>query len=216
MQESSKPLPRAEWDFSSLETDSPATRYHACVWEHHREGLRKIGRTKIPPPWLAIASDTLPFIAGRKIAFRQVRDGYIAEPVETVGLFSIDWRFEEAEIVKCFQEWLQKEKSAGGRRDGHLAQLWRLSIYRLRIVEGLPIKEAQARLVGTRLESRGSKFFPRKKADQQSRYHQAFSDATRAASKEVEAFASVFRASPRLANFIPSLWKTSLARNTNK
>jgi hypothetical protein len=199
----SQSLKREEWDFSDLKSASPNDRYHAHFWEFQREALRRIGHREIPPPWLTLPRNKDPFNIGRTTPVRDLTLPYAPNAYEDV--ICIDYRFDIEEILDCFEKWLRQAYWSGdepgpGRRDAHLAELWKLSIYRLLVVEGLTARQAQAKLKGTHLEERGAKLFS------EETFHQAFSDAKRKASNEIETIADRFRTSIRVAIVLP-LWE---------
>lgn len=211
MRTKKKPLDCAEWDFSPLEAAPKKVLYFACLWEYHRETLRLMGSDDIPPPWLTFKSHELPFFRGMEHPLREVDESYHPRILETVIRVCIDGRFEHKDILRAFETWIKgAKKSMGGRRDVRISRLWKLSVYRLRQVEGLTLSQAQSRLRKTHLWVRGKKFF-REGA------HQAFSDATRATSKEVAILTGEFRKYPLSSEWIRSEWRAVQAqRRTNK
>jgi hypothetical protein len=189
-------LPRAEWDFSPLHSASRFDRQIAVVWEYHREAARFAGLDNIPPPFLSRPTVRMPKSALEPVAPNEVPNHVLQEVIA----FRVDWRFGIKNILTDFERWLRETHQSNlGRNDNDIASLGQLSVYRLRVIEGLSIREAQSRLRDTLFRVRSQKFFGDKS-------EQAFSDATRLAKKQIRDLAHVFEKSSESAFFLKGLW----------
>lgn len=83
------------------------------------------------------------------MALREVNPGYDPQPeyAETIHSFAINWIFGQKKIIEEFTRWLRPRIAAmnqesgaekGGRKDGHLAALFDLAVYRLLHLERRP------------------------------------------------------------------------------
>lgn len=136
-------------------------------WEQMREGARAAGVGELPAPWLAL--NRKPIIEGKTpiAPFRLVQRDYTHDPDlgDVIVPCAINLCYSDEQIIGEFAANLRKIREAAGktdrrgRKDGDIAQLWDLAVYRLSTIERLSHSQIRDALERTAYRTRRSKSY---------------------------------------------------------